>query len=126
MENVLLFLDIVDSPHLLCTILLALNFIVQLSVAYPRISADLEQIVQAAMISLKKDIKLLEEDIKNIQCLGDEDHLTLFFSQFTSLNLSTLTDSELRFIIALFIESVSVTDSGSYSIHFKNQPFDLD
>lgn len=34
-ENVLLFLGMVDSPHVLCIILLALIFTVQLSVAYP-------------------------------------------------------------------------------------------
>lgn len=91
-----------------------------------KIPDDVEQIIQSAMISLNKDIHLLEEDIKNIHCLRDEDHLNLFFSQFTRMNLSTLTDSELRFVIALFIDCIYVTHSGSYTIHFKNQPFDLD
>ena len=62
MENVLLFWDIVDSPHLLCIILLALNLIVQLSVDIQKGFDSSEKKID--QLTLEK-VDFIEEKIQN-------------------------------------------------------------
>ena len=85
---------------------------------------EIKKIVQQALDCITYEISELEKDLKRIKSFFNEDQLELFFNQFSGIDGSTLLQSEQRFILSLFIESISITDQGEYQIFFKKHPFD--
>ncbi|WP_019244437.1 MULTISPECIES: recombinase family protein [Bacillus] len=85
---------------------------------------EVKKIVQQALDCITYEISELEKDLKRIKSFFNEEQLELFFNQFSGIDVSALLRSEQRFILSLFIESISITNQGEYQLFFKKHPFD--
>ena len=84
---------------------------------------EVTKIVSQALECIKHEISELDNDMKLIQSLFCEEKLKLFFNQFVGIDVSTLLQSEQRFVVSLFIDSILITNQGEYQIIYKKNPF---